>query len=135
MKPVVELIRLEESVFFGTFGVLKINKEVFCVTLEPADLLNKKNVSSIPAQQYLCQRYSSAKYPDTFQVLDVPDRDNVLFHPGNKIADTRACILTAEHFGKIRGDRAILNSGKTFKLFMETLKGIKLFHFTIREIY
>ena len=66
---IVELIRLEENFDYGTFGALRINKEVFCVTLEPADLLNKQNVSSIPAQQYLCERYSSTKYPNTFQIM------------------------------------------------------------------
>ena len=135
MKPVVELIRLEESMFFGTFGVLKINKEVFCVTLEPADLMNKQNISSIPAQQYICQRYTSPKYPDTFQVLNVPDRDNVLFHAGNFDDDTKGCILLAQHFGKIRGERAVLNSGNTFKSFLAIMAGIKDFHLTIREIY
>jgi len=135
MKPVVELIRLEESMFFGTFGVLKINKEVFCVTLEPADLMNKQNISSIPAQQYICQRYTSPKYPDTFQILNVPDRDHVLFHAGNFDDDTKGCVLLAQHFGKIRGERAVLNSGNTFKSFLAIMAGIKDFHLTIREIY
>jgi len=135
MIPVVELIRLEESSLYGTFGVLKINKEVFCVTLEPADLENRQNVSSIPAQQYICRRYSSKKYPDTFQVTNVPDRDKVLFHPGNDIDDTEGCILTAEHYGKLKGNRAVLNSGNTFEAFMGTMKDINEFHLTIREIF
>lgn len=132
---IVELIRLEENFDYGTFGVLKINKEVFCVTLEPADLLNKQNVSSIPAQQYLCMRYSSAKYPDTFQIMNVPGRDKCLFHAGNRIKDTEGCVLTAQYFGKLYGDRAVLNSGNTFKDFMNIMRGVNKFHYTIREIY
>ena len=31
---ILELIRLEENDQFGTFGVLRINKQVFCVTEE-----------------------------------------------------------------------------------------------------
>ena len=132
---IVELIRLEENFDYGTFGVQRIDKEVFCVTLEPADLLNKQNVSSIPAQQYLCERYSSTKYPNTFQIMNVPDRDKCLFHPGNRIRDTLACILLAQYFGKLYGDRAILNSGNTFRKFMEVMKNEEKFHLTIKEIY
>jgi len=37
MLPIVELIRLEENFQYGTFGVIKINKQVFCICLEPAE--------------------------------------------------------------------------------------------------
>jgi len=135
MLPVVDILRREESAKFGSFGILSVQKEVFCVTLEPPDLLNLKNVSSIPAQQYLCERYSSPKYPDTFQVMDVPGRNYVLFHAGNDIADTMGCIITAQHFGKLRGNRAVLNSGKTFNSFMKLMGNYKQFKLTIVEHY
>ena len=135
MYPVVELIRLEENEKYGTFGILRIQKQVFCVTLEPADLLNAPNRSSIPAQQYFCKRHISQRFGETFQVLNVPGRTNVLFHAGNVIGDTAGCILLAEHFGKLRGDRAVLNSGKTFRSFMERMKDHNSFHLTIYEMY
>jgi len=135
MKPILELIRLEENYKFGTFGLLRIQKEVFCATLEPPDLLNKKNVSSIPAQQYKCLRVDTKKWGETFQVVDVPDRTWVWFHPGNTVKNTSGCILLAEHFGKIRGDRAVLNSGKTFKKFMGMLKGYDVLSLTIKEVF
>jgi len=134
MRPVIELIRLEESAP-GTFGALRINKRLTCWTLEPDDRLNEQGRSSIPAQQYICRRYSSAKYPATFQVMDVPGRDKVLFHAGNKIGDTAGCILLGETLGKLAGDRALLNSGATFKAFMDELQGVDEFHLTIREEY
>ena len=130
---IVELIRLEDS-NEGVFGVLKINKEVFCVTLEPPDCLNAVEKSCIPAQQYICGRYQSPTYGETFIVENVPNRSGILFHPGNTRRDTAGCIIIAEHFGKIRGFRAILNSGKTFREFMETMKDDK-FHLTIKEVY
>ncbi len=135
MKPVIELIRLEENFEYGTFGVLKINKEAFCVTLEPADLLNKQNVSSIPAQQYQCVRHYSGRYGETFRVDNVPGRSAVLFHSGNRIEDTKGCILLARKFGVLHGDRAVLNSGNTFKEFMKKMEGIDVFHLTIKEAY
>ena len=76
---IAELNRLEESQQ-GKFGYLKIDKEIFCITLEPPDELNVSNISSIPAQQYLCNPYSSPKYKDTYIIDSVPGRDYILFH-------------------------------------------------------
>jgi hypothetical protein len=135
MKPILELIRLEEDFPGGTFGVLKINKEVFCVTLEPPDQENERNISSIPAQQYECQRIVSPRYGETFQVMNVPGRDHVLFHTGNVVDHTQGCIILAQYFGKLKGDRAVLNSGATFQLFMERLQNYNFVHLTVREVY
>ena len=135
MIPVVELIRLEESFYCGTFGALKLNKEVFCWTLEPPDRLNERNVSSIPAQQYECRRKLSQRFGATFEVADVPGRINVLFHAGNTVGDTAGCILLASEIGKLKGDRAVLNSGRTFKKFLQIFSGVQAFHLTIREVY
>lgn len=133
---IVEIIRLEENVEHGTFGVLRINKAVFCVTLEPPDKANQKNISSIPVQQYVCKRYSSAKYPNTFEVTGVPMRSKVLFHAGNTDDHTAGCILLGQHFGKLNsGQRAVLNSGKTFEAFMNAMHGVKEFHLTIYTCY
>jgi len=135
MKPIVELIRIEENSLFGTFGILRIQKEAYCVTLEPPDLLNRRNVSSIPAQQYLCSRYDSPRFGETFQVTNVPGRDLVLFHAGNRVKDTEGCIVLGQYFGKLKADRAVLNSGNTFRGFMFLLAGYGPFHLTIREEY
>ena len=135
MIPIVEIPRLEENFQYGTFGVLLIQKEVFCVTLERPDILNKPFESSIPAQQYICERVVSSKAGETFQVMNVPDRDHVLFHPANLMIELQGCIALAQYFGKLKGDRAILNSGNTFKAFMEIMKGYDQFHLTITEVY
>ena len=132
---ILELIRLEENELFGTFGVLKINKQVFCVTLEPSDKLNAPCVSSIPAQQYKCVKIHSPKYGITYEVTKVPNRSNILFHPGNVIAHTQGCILLAQHYGKLNHNRAILNSGVTFQNFLKTLKDHDEVHLTIKEVY
>jgi hypothetical protein len=131
---ILELIRLEET-GQGTIGVLKINKEVFCFTLEPSDELNKQNISSIPAQQYKCEKYYSQKHGWTFEVKNVPDRTFILFHAGNRIEDTEGCPLLGSEVGKLLGNRAVLNSGKTFHRFMTLLNDQEELHLTIREVY
>jgi len=135
MRPSVEIVRLEESDPYGTFGVLKINKEIFCVTLEKQDLLNQATVSSIPAQQYICKRVNSPKFGETFEVTNVPGRSAILFHAGNKEGDSHGCILLAEKFGKLKEDRAILNSGDTFAGFLGILLPFDKFVLTITEAY
>lgn len=131
---ILEIIRLEETTE-GTFGVLKIDKRVFCVTLEPEDKLNKSNESSIPAQQYMCQRATSPSHGETFRVKDVPERYGILFHKGNTETDTAGCILLGQYTDKLRGNRAIKNSGDTFKAFMLELEGEGFVHLTIQEAY
>ena len=135
MKPIIEIIRLEEDYYYGTLGILKIQKEIFCMTLEPPDRANRENLSSIPAQQYTCNRKLSPRFGNTFEVMNVPSRKNILFHSGNVVGDTRGCFLLGQHKGKLRGDRAILNSGKTFSDFLGILKDCNSFHLTIKEVY
>ena len=128
---IVELIRLEESEQ-GTFGILRINKQVFCCTLEPPDRVNMQNSSSIPAQQYLCKPMESPTHGGTFEVTHVPGRTHVLFHAGNVVDHTEGCILVGQHFGKLRGHRAVLNSGATFREFLKQVGRVP-FHLTIYE--
>lgn len=134
LPPVVELVRLEES-RMGTIGVLKINKQAFCVTLEPPDRLNARSVSSIPAQQYDVRRHVSPRHGETFWVQDVPGRDGILFHAGSLVEHTEGCILLGQYFDKFRGQRQIQNTGTTFRRFMETLAGYDEFSLTITENY
>jgi len=138
--PTVRLVRLEETYDDGTFGALIICSQLFCFTLEPTDKNNAPNVSSIPAQQYICKRYSSNKYPNTFEVTNVPGRSYILFHPGNTDDDTAGCILLGSSIGKLRKAhgvdvRGILNSGKTFEKFMGIMQHHNKFNLTIKEFY
>jgi len=135
MNQIVEIIRLEESDTDGTFGILRIEKSVFCATLEPPDRFNATGTSSIPAQQYFCDRYSSAKFPNTFVVRNVPVRSGILFHAGNTVQNTQGCILLGETITKLRGDRGIKNSGATFAAFMAEMNGQQTFHLTIYQQY
>ena len=132
MIPVLELIRLEEAES-GTLGILKIQKQIAMFTLEPQDLLNKTSVSSIPAQQYICKRYLSPTYGETFKVTNVPDRSDILFHWGNWANDTEGCILVGTSI--MTENRGVSNSKKAFQRFMEILKDYDEAHLTIKEVY
>lgn len=128
----VNLVRLEETEQ-GTLGVLLMEGKAFCCTLEPPDKDNEANVSSIPKGSYMCGRRMSHRYGETFEVLDVPERSHILFHAGNVVDHTKGCILLGQYFGKLKGNRAVLNSGTTFKNFMAALKEVHVFRLVIEE--
>jgi len=133
--PMVRILRLNEDHDLGTFGVLLIQAEPFCVTLEPSDRLNRQFVSSIPAQQYWCKKHYSPLFHNTYKILDIPERTGVLFHPGNSVTDTEGCIILAQYWGKLHGNRAVLNSGNTFKEFLKIMEPFEMFHLTISTHY
>ncbi len=62
-------------------------------TLELPWLDNQTNVSCIPQGIYNVSPYSSAKYPNVFEICSVPNRTAILIHIGNYTKDTRGCIL------------------------------------------
>ena len=89
----------------GTFGIL-LNEaaQPFAVTLELPWRDNQRNVSCIPLGTYTARRIKSPKFGDTFQVMDVPGRSEILFHGGNYQVHTRGCIIVAEKFKDINAD-------------------------------
>ena len=133
MIPIIEIIRLQEDTETGTLGIMKINKETFCFTLEPPDRVNAPFVSNIPEQQYKCIKYDSTKFGETFKILKVPGRTDVVFHTGNKQNDTAGCILIGDW--RYSTKNKLINSQVTFRAFMMMLTGFDEFHLTISKCY
>jgi len=105
----------------------------FAVTLEREWKNNARNISCIPAGFYFCSRYSSERYPDTFQVLDVTNRSGILFHAGNTEDDSAGCILVGESYDEIYGKDGIGQSRKGFNEFMRRLGDAPTFTLKIYE--
>ena len=131
----VRIVRLETNPNYGTFGTLLIDGEVFCITLEPYSRDNEKAISCIPEGQYICKAVTSSKYGETFEVTNVQDREYILFHTGNIDEHTKGCILLGQYYGKLRYNRAVLNSGKTFREFLASMVNKNSFKLTIVECY
>lgn len=83
----------------GTFGVMVYRDQFIATTFELPWKDNQFQISSIPKGLYKVTRYSSAKYKDVFQVMNVPNRDKILIHVGNFQKDTKGCILIGLGFG------------------------------------
>lgn len=130
----VEMVRLEQG-DQGTFGVLRLDGKVFCVTLEPPDNGNMENVSCIPEGVYTCRRVESPAFGNTFEITDVPGRSHILFHAGNVSNDTRGCVLLGRQFGQLGSDRAVLRSGDAVRAFLEQCSGMESFPLQIVSGY
>jgi hypothetical protein len=130
-----EIIRLDTNFKYGTFGAMKIDKQVFCCTLEPFSWANKVNVSCIPTGQYECRLIESPSFGKTYEIMHVPDRTNAMFHPGNTLEDTKGCPILGRKWGVLGKKRAVLNSGDTFREFMDRMGGMPVFHLTITEMF
>lgn len=79
-----------------TFGHLKLGDELIAHTLELPWRENERKKSCIPTGTYEVVPYSSAKWPRTFHVLDVPNRDGILIHWGSFLRNTEGCILAGD---------------------------------------
>ncbi len=117
----LQLIRISQSPDC-TQGVLRDEetKLAIMLTMELPWRNNEPRVSCIPAGVYTVRPYSSEKYPDVFEVVDVPSRTDILIHVGNTTNDSKGCILPGKYFGEPNGLPAVLASG-------ESLKRLKMF--------
>jgi len=125
------IVRLEQTAQ-GALGSLLLDGEIFCFTLEPDQ--DEKCKLCIPPGHYQCRRFHGTKWPNTFEII-VPGHTAVLFHAGNTEADTLGCILLGATTGKLKGNRAVLNSGATFQAFLERTKELPSFDLTIEDWY
>ena len=118
----LELLRIESSAS-GVFGVLRVDGRAFCLTLEPPDRGNQRDVSCIPDGEYVLRRTVSPRFGETFALQSVPGREHILLHPGNTQEDTRGCILPGQSFGALPRGRGVLRSRAAFAELMARLEG------------
>ena len=79
------------------------NGKELCKTLERPNLNNErdnpltpKNESScIPEGVYQVKKYSSNKFPDHWEITNVPNRSAILFHKGNWVSEIFGCVIVA----------------------------------------
>lgn len=80
---------------------------------------NQPDLSCIPEGTYRTVLAFSNRYGKIMpRLLDVPDRDGILIHPGNTPHDTEGCILVGM---SQKPDGTLMNSRVAFKLFFDWL--------------
>ena len=77
----------------GTNGKLECEGKLICNTIELPWKMNETKVSCIPEGKYFIRKRYSAKYKWHLEVLDVPKRKFILFHPANNAQkELQGCI-------------------------------------------
>lgn len=108
----------------GIFGVLYLNSERFCATLEHAfENASGNFFPKLPrGYTYTCVRgmHQLEHGPpfETFEITGVPGHSGILFHVGNYNRDSDGCCLLGESICTDSGDWWVNHSIATFKRFM-----------------
>lgn len=120
----MQLTRTSRQEEFTT-GVLFVEGEMFCHTLEPHCIdwtFEKKRMgkTAIPEGVYQVVEYPSARFKRMMPLLcNVPHFEGILIHSGQSVGNTAGCILVGERRGKDR----LGKSQSTFDRLWETLSG------------
>ncbi len=108
MKLFLKRLKSKENV---TLGVLySFDGLSLYATLELAWKDNQQQNSCIPVGVYKVVKWNSPKFGRCLKILDVPGREDILFHTGNSEQDTKGCVLVASIFK----DDKVLNSRSAF---------------------
>lgn len=119
----------------GIFGVLTaLNFK--CETLEHAYAFPEYNtyIPKLSPGTYNCVRgkhqlaHMDHEF-ETFEIMNVPNHTDILFHVGNENKDSAGCVLVAT----TRQNNEVLFSATMFAKFMETLNGINQFTLEVRD--
>ena len=115
----VQVVRKWET-SLSVRGQMNVDGQYECQTLEPARV-NPVHPGQplIPAGRYRVELTFSPKFQKvTPEVLNVPGRSDIRWHPGNFPKDTLGCVLV----GESSTTDAVLNSVKAFERLMTLLK-------------
>jgi len=133
----LSIIRLEQT-SQGTIGVLLLWSFVHSFTLEPDEADPKRG--HIPGGTpdtplvYPVRRFHGIRWSDTYEII-VPGHTAVLFHPGNTEEDTTMCVLLGSSVGKLNEERAVLNSGASFRSFMSKMNNLPKAEIEVIDFY
>jgi hypothetical protein len=77
----------------GTNGKLECEGKLICNTIELPWKNNETKVSCIPEGKYFIQKRYSSKFKWHLEVVNVPNRSLILFHPANNASkELNGCI-------------------------------------------
>lgn len=140
MATALRLIR-NEFLPDGIFGVLQDESgNPLAVTLEHSYLLEDGSYApKVGVGTYVCQRgmhqLAHMTLPfETFEITNVPDHTNILFHVGNYNQDSEGCVLLGQKMiQESSGIHMITNSKIAFSEFMEHMEGLDQFTLEVSD--
>jgi hypothetical protein len=97
----------------GTNGKLECEGKLICYTIELPWRNNETKVSCIPEGKYFIRKRYSVKFQWHLEVMDVPNRKFILFHPANyALKELHGCIAPVT---KLAGSGVGWMSRRAFK--------------------
>jgi hypothetical protein len=121
------LLRIETR-YGPVIGVLCLDGEIFCYTMESLDSQEK----FLPPGSYLLKRMEHHRQGTTFGV-EVGSNDRLYFLPGNYSTEARGAILLGERLGFDASQRVLFRSRAAFDAFRSRLIGIDEMFLTIKS--
>lgn len=113
-KAKLRLTRIKQkgSTTLGKLTIDGVNKSWF--VLEPAGLDSEIEGSDrrIKAGTYQLLPYSSAKYPNVYELQNVPGRTFILIHAGNYHQDTLGCLMLGKQWGIVKDSHYYVDNSK-----------------------
>lgn len=83
----------------ATHGILRINDQTVCLTLELPWVYNQRQISCIPEGRYTMTKRYSDRFKEHLQIEKVPNRSLILFHPANNAQrELKGCIAPVSQF-------------------------------------
>ncbi len=98
--------------------------QVFWTTVE-------EKGKEIPEGDYTVRRTTKPIHGICFEVMNVPDREGILFHKGNTAADVDGCIGVGLGFTEFTNGPGIAQSAMGYSRFLRFLNGVQEFHLKI----
>lgn len=97
----------------GTNGKLVYQGRLICYTIELPYKNNQPQVSCIPEGEYFIEKRYSKRFGWHFEILDIPNRSLILFHPANNaLTELRGCIAPVS---QLSGPGCGVQSKKAFE--------------------
>lgn len=82
----------------GTQGMLLLNGQFICYTIELPWIQNKRKISCVPEGLYTLQKRYSSKFKYHLHLKNVADRSLILIHPGNDAKkELEGCIAPVSY--------------------------------------
>ena len=124
----VELVRFAYTVK-GTFGILFVDGDPICYTVERPWDDNKPNVSCVPEGTYplrmrssgVVKRSSAGAFEKGWEICEVPDRTYIMVHVANHMGHLQGCVGTGDQLGVVGNQFGVWNSRAAFAKFMQRL--------------
>ena len=86
----------------GTYGVLFVDGQFVCFTIELPWKDNARNISCIPDGCYELELWFTDRFKHHLVVRDVPGRSGILIHPANDaLKELRGCIAPVSHLSGV----------------------------------